>query len=60
MKEVSSFRVRKNSLYDKKANTSWIGDKLKEMKKVLDQDSPPNIESTCEKCAYLKGGKNYF
>ena len=43
-----------------KTNTSWIEDKLKEMKKVLDQDSPPNIESTCEKCAYLKGGKNYF
>ena len=41
-------------------NTSWIEDKLKEMKEVLNLDSPPDIEPTCEKCAYLKGGKNYF
>jgi hypothetical protein len=30
------------------------------MKKVLNLDSPPDVVATCEKCAYLKGGKNYF
>ena len=34
--------------------------KLSEMKEVLNLDSPPDIVPTCEKCAYLKGGKNYF
>ena len=34
--------------------------KLTEMKEVLNLDSPPSIDLTCEKCAYLKGGKNYF
>ena len=41
-------------------NTSWIENKLSEMKEVLNLDSPPDIVPTCEKCAYLKGGKNYF
>ena len=50
----------KSTLVPYKTNTSWIEDKLKEMKDVLNLDSPPNIQSTCEKCAYLKGGKNYF
>ena len=48
------------SLVPYKTNTSWIENKLKEMKEVLNMDSPPSIEPTCEKCAYLKGGKNYF
>ena len=43
-----------------KVNTSWIENKLSEMKEVLNLDSPPDVTSTCEKCAYLKGGKNYF
>jgi len=30
------------------------------MKEVFNLDSPPDIELTCEKCAYLKGGKDYF
>ena len=25
-----------------------------------DLDNPPSIEIMCEKCAYLKGGKDYF
>ena len=50
----------KTTLVPYKTNTSWIEGKLKEMKDVLDLDSPPIVELTCEKCAYLKGGKDYF
>ena len=50
----------KTTLVPYKVDTSWIEKKITEMKIVLNLDSPPNIESTCEKCAYLKGGKNYF
>ena len=50
----------KTTLVPSKVDTSWIEKKITEMKIVLNLDSPPNIESTCEKCAYLKGGKNYF
>ena len=30
------------------------------MKDVLNLDRPPKIEKTCEKCAYLEGGKKLF
>jgi len=50
----------KSTLVPYRVNTSWIDGKLSEMKEVLNQDSPPVITLTCEKCAYLKGGKNYF
>jgi hypothetical protein len=50
----------KTTLVPYNTNTSWIEDKLKEMKEVLNLESPPGVEPTCEKCAYLKGGKNYF
>jgi CRISPR/Cas system-associated exonuclease Cas4 (RecB family) len=50
----------KSTLVPYKVNTSWIEEKLSEMKEVLNLDSPPDIVPTCEKCAYLKGGKNYF
>ena len=33
--------------------------KLIEMKDVLNLDEPPKIEKTCEKCAYLEGGKKF-
>ena len=49
-----------STLIPYKVNTCWIDGKLLEMKKVLDLDAPPDVVSTCEKCAYLKGGKNYF
>ena len=49
-----------STLIPYKVNTSWIEGKLLEMKKVLDLDVPPDVVPTCEKCAYLKGGKNYF
>ena len=50
----------KTTLVPYKVNTSWIEEKLYEMKEVLNLDKVPDIVSTCEKCAYLKGAKNYF
>ena len=50
----------KTMLIPYKTNTVWIEKKIKEMKDVLNLESPPNIETTCEKCAYLKGGKDFF
>jgi CRISPR/Cas system-associated exonuclease Cas4 (RecB family) len=50
----------KVTLVPYKSNTSWIDAKLEEMKEVLNLDNPPSIEPSCEKCAYLKGGKEYF
>ena len=29
------------------------------MKDVLNLNEPPKIEETCEKCAYLEGGKKF-
>ena len=50
----------KITLIPYQTDTTWIEKKLIEMKKVLNLETPPNIEPTCEKCAYLKGGKDYF
>ena len=41
-------------------DTSWIENKLSEMKNVLNSEKVPEIEKSCEKCAYLKGGKDFF
>ena len=40
-------------------NTTWIEDKIIEMKQVLNSDKIPEMTKTCEKCAYLKGGKEF-
>ncbi len=50
----------KTTLVPYKTNTTWIEGKLIEMKEILNLETPPEIELTCEKCAYLKGGKDYF
>jgi CRISPR/Cas system-associated exonuclease Cas4 (RecB family) len=50
----------KATLVPYKVDTSWIEAKISEMKEVLNMDSPPDLTPTCEKCAYLNGGKNYF
>jgi hypothetical protein len=49
----------KTTLIPYRVNTSWIEEKLIEMKNVLNLDEPPKIEKTCEKCAYLEGGKKF-
>ena len=50
----------KSTLVPYEVNTTWIENKITEMKEVLNLNSPPDVVATCEKCAYLKGGKNYF
>ena len=49
----------KTTLIPYRVDTSWIKEKLIEMKDVLNLDQPPEIEKTCEKCAYLEGGKKF-
>ena len=49
----------KTTLIPYRVNTDWIEKKLIEMKEVLNLDEPPKIEKTCEKCAYLEGGKKF-
>ena len=49
----------KTTLVPYRVNTSWVEKKLTEMKEVLNLDEPPEIEKTCEKCAYLEGGKKF-
>jgi hypothetical protein len=50
----------KTTIVPYKTNTTWIEEKLTEMKEVLNLEVPPNIDLACEKCAYLKGGKDFF
>ena len=49
----------KTTLIPYRVDTSWIEEKLIEMKDVLNLNKPPKIEKTCEKCAYLEGGKKF-
>jgi len=39
--------------------TSWIDEKIAEMKNVLESDDVPEINKSCEHCAYLEGGKQF-
>ena len=39
--------------------TSWIDAKIEEMKSLLESDQIPEINKSCEHCAYLKGGKKF-
>ena len=50
----------KTTLIPYHVNTDWIEGKILEMKSVLDSDTLPDIEKTCEKCAYINGGKDFF
>jgi len=49
----------KTTLIPYRVNTNWIESKLTEMKNVLNSNTIPEMEKTCEKCAYLKGGKEF-
>ena len=49
----------KTTLIPYRVNTSWIEEKLIEMKDILNSEKVPEIEKTCEKCAYLEGGKKF-
>ena len=41
-------------------NTSWVQDKIIEMKKTLELDSVPEINKSCEKCMYINAGKDFI
>ena len=41
-------------------NTSWIQDKIIEIKKTLELDSIPEINRSCEKCMYINAGKDFI
>ena len=43
----------KTVLVPYKSDPSWIPDKIKEMKKVLDNENLPEYNINCESCAYL-------
>ena len=39
--------------------TSWIDEKVTEIKNLLESDDVPEINKSCEHCAYLEGGKKF-
>ena len=41
------------------SKTSWIDKKVSEMKSLLESDQIPEINKSCEQCAYLTGGKEF-
>jgi len=41
-------------------NTSWIDQKIIEMKQTLDSETVPKINKSCEKCMYLSAGKDFI
>jgi len=43
-----------------KTNTSWVEDKIKEMKKTLELKEVPEINRYCERCMYLDTGKKFI
>jgi len=43
-----------------KTNSSWVEDKIKEMKKTLESKEVPEINKYCEKCMYLNTGKQFI
>ena len=59
-KKYSKFDNKINfssSLIPYRTRTSWIDDKIIEMKSLLDSGEIPEKNESCEKCAYLEGGK---
>ena len=41
-------------------DTSWVQDKINDMKKTLELDNVPEINKSCEKCMYLNAGKEFI
>ena len=42
------------------ASTSWVEDKITEMKSILESSKVPEINKHCEKCLYLDTGKKFI
>jgi len=43
-----------------KTDTSWVEDKITEMKATLESSKVPDINKYCEKCMYLETGKKFI
>jgi hypothetical protein len=43
-----------------KTDTSWVEDKITEMKKTLESKDVPELNKFCEKCLYLATGKKFI
>jgi len=43
-----------------KINTSWIDEKIIEMKQTLDSENVPEINKSCEKCMHLNAAKDFI
>ena len=43
-----------------KTDTSWVNNKIIEMKKVLEAKEVPELNKYCEKCLYLDTGKQFI
>jgi predicted RecB family nuclease len=43
-----------------KTDTSWVEDKITQMKATLESPNVPEINKYCEKCMYLDTGKNFI
>ncbi len=41
-------------------NSSWVKNKIIDMKKVLESKNVPELNKYCEKCMYLNTGKNFI
>ena len=41
------------------SKTTWIDEKVLEMKTLLEFDEIPEINKSCEYCAFLEGGKKF-
>jgi len=43
-----------------KTDTSWVEDKITQMKVTLESSKVPDINKNCEKCMYLETGKQFI
>jgi hypothetical protein len=43
-----------------KTDTSWVENKITEMKTTLESSKVPEINKHCEKCMYLETGKTFI
>jgi hypothetical protein len=60
IKTLDSFEAKLQfdlTLIPYKTDTSWVDNKIIDMKKTLESEDVPEINKFCEKCLYLATGK---
>jgi len=63
LKTPNSFDAKLNfdlTLVPYKTDTSWVEEKIIEMKNILEAKDVPKINKFCEKCMYLDTGKQFI